>query len=88
MSSEVTPRVTCEYALCSESVPDPLLRISVYAQRTKEGTPNVLPLLGFSFWALGIGLLLGCWIWAVTGHYGWSIVDPLVVMDHGSRPIW
>ena len=55
MSSEVTPRVAGQ-------CPDPQLRISVYAQRTKEGTPNVLPLLGFSFWALGIGLLLGCWI--------------------------
>ena len=24
----------------------------------------------------------------MTGHYGWSIVDLLIIMDLGSRPIW
>ena len=59
MSSEVTPRVTCEYAPRSESVP----RSPVANQRVRPayqgGYAQRTPSVGFSFWALGFGLLFG-----------------------------
>ena len=59
MSREVTPRVTWLYAHVAGQGPDPQLHFSVYAPRTKEGTPSILPLIGPSYWALEFGPFFG-----------------------------
>ena len=47
-----------------------------YTQRT----PSVGFLILDCYWASGA--------WAMTEHFGWSNLDPIIIMDLGSRPIW